>query len=133
MSGVDTYLNQIDNIKMREQALILNTIFKETTGYDPVLWNGRMIGYGTYDYTYDSGRSGTFIATGFSVLKSRFSIHILPGYTEFPDIQARLGKVKYGKSCAYVNKLEDIDLGVLPELIRAGLNNLNSIWPVQPT
>ena len=37
-----------------------------------------------------------------------------------PDLLDRLGKHKTGKSCLYVNKLEDIDVGVLREMIRRG-------------
>ncbi|GHE99644.1 hypothetical protein GCM10016455_20560 [Aliiroseovarius zhejiangensis] len=56
----------------------------------------------------------------------------MPGYADYGDILARLGKHKMGKSCLYVNKLADIDLEVLAELIRAGLHDLDKKWPVQP-
>ena len=45
----------------------------------------------------------------------------------------RLGKHKTGKACLYVNKLSVIDLDVLADLIRAGLADLDTHWPVQPT
>ena len=56
----------------------------------------------------------------------------MPGYADFADLMARLGKHKLGKSCLYVNKLADIDTGVLRELIRAGLDDLDRVWPVKP-
>ena len=34
------------------------------------------------------------------------------------------------QACLYVNKLADIDLDVLRELIRAGLDNLRTKYPV---
>jgi len=55
----------------------------------------------------------------------------MPGYTDFGDILARLGKHSMGKSCLYLNKLNDVDEGVLSELIRAGLADLNETWPVR--
>ncbi len=92
-----------------------------------------MVGYGRYHYTYRTGRQGDFLATGFSPRKAAFSIYIMPGYAEFGEILNRLGKHKLGKSCLYVNKLADIDLVVLEELIAAGLKDLENYWPVEPT
>jgi len=57
----------------------------------------------------------------------------MPGYGDFSDILKNLGKHKLGKSCLYVNKLADIDLDVLAQLITAGLERLDQIWPVRPS
>jgi hypothetical protein len=55
----------------------------------------------------------------------------MPGYQDYAEIMGRLGKHKLGKSCLYVNKLADIDLDVLRELIAAGLRDLDKIWKVE--
>ena len=133
MSDVDEFLSAIPDEKRRGQAKQLDQLFRKVTGFNPQMWSGKLVGYGSFDYTYESGRSGTFLATGFAVQKAKFSIHILPGYTNLTHFTDRLGKAKFGQSCTYVNKLEDIDLDVLAELIRAGLKDLNTHWPVQPT
>ena len=62
------------------------------------------------------------LATGFFTRKSNLSIYIMPGYGDFSDILQNLSKHKLGKSCLYVNKLADIDLDVLAQLITAGWN-----------
>lgn len=95
------------------------------------MWGESIIGYGRYHYVYDSGREGDFLATGFAPRRNNLSIYIMPGYADFGAILARLGKHKIGKSCLYVNKLADIDMTVLSELIQAGLADLNQRWPVQ--
>lgn len=97
------------------------------------MWGEAIVGYGRYHYRYKSGREGDFLATGFAPRKSALSIYIMPGYADFGDILARLGKHKTGKSCLYVNKLADIDLEVLADLIRAGLCDLATHWSVEPT
>lgn len=61
------------------------------------------------------------------------SVYIMPGYADFSDILKRLGKHKIGKSCLYINKLADVDELVLAQLIRAGLRDLATHWPVEPT
>ncbi|WP_170583099.1 DUF1801 domain-containing protein [Ruegeria arenilitoris] len=113
------------------EAQRLNTLFETVTGFQPVMWGPSIVGYGRYDYRYKSGWEGTFLATGFSPRKAAFSIYIMPGYSDFGSILARLGKHKTGKSCLYVNKLSDIDEDVLAELIRAGLDDLSSRWPIK--
>ena len=126
------FISSVEHPVRRADAEMLMALFSEVTGYDAVMWGSSIIGFGKYHYVYDSGREGDFLATGFSPRKSNLSIYIMPGYQDYGDILARLGKHKMGKSCLYVNKLADIDLDVLQELIRVGLNDLNKKWPVAP-
>ncbi|MBS8229053.1 DUF1801 domain-containing protein [Vannielia litorea] len=116
----------------REDALRLLHLFAETTGYAPRMWGPSIIGYGRYHYTYASGREGDWLATGFSPRKANMVVYIMPGYTDFSHILARLGPHKLGKSCLYLGRLSGIDTGVLAELIRAGLEDLATRWPVHP-
>ena len=132
-ADVSRFICDVEPVAKRHDAEKLDQLFRDVTGYQPVMWGPSIIGYGQYHYTYDSGREGDFLATGFSPRKARHSIYIMPGYADYGDILARLGKHKMGKSCLYVNKLADIDLDVLAELIRTGLSDLNKKWPVQPT
>jgi hypothetical protein len=126
------FVNVVEHPTRRADGLQLLDLFQQVTGFQPVMWGASIVGFGRYDYRYASGREGTFLATGFSPRKSNLSIYIMPGYQDYSAILGRLGKHKLGKSCLYVNKLADIDLDVLAELIRTGLHDLNQIWPVQP-
>ena len=131
---VETALAAIGTDARREEARRLDAIFRAATGFAPRLWaDGRMFGYGTYDYVYDSGRSGTSLATGFRPAAKQIALHIMPGYTDFPDIADRLGPHTRGKSCWYVRRLDAVDEGALADLIRAGLDDLASRWTVRPT
>lgn len=129
---VSAFLAQVCPASKAADAQTLDKLFRQVSGFQPAMWGPSIIGYGRYHYRYESGREGDFLATGFSPRKAALSIYILPGYTDFSAILARLGKHKIGKSCLYVNKLADIDLDVLKELIRAGLNDLDRLWPVSP-
>ncbi len=132
-SGVVAFLEQVTPERRFHEAANLDQLFQQVTGFAPRLYSGGILGYGTYDYTYASGHSGRSLATGFAPRKAKLSIYIMPGYADFSAILSRLGKHRIGKSCLYLNKLADADLDVLAELIRAGLANLQSHWPVQPT
>ena len=130
---VTAFLEAVEPTRQSVDGLELDRVFREATGYAPELWTGGIVGYGRYDYTYKSGRSGTFLATGFAPRKSNMVVYIMPGYADFRAILAGLGKHRLGRSCLYLNKLADVDEGALKRLIKAGLKDLGNHWPVQPT
>lgn len=116
----------------RDEALRLITIFGQTTGWEPRLWGPSMVGFGRYEYRYDSGHGGESLATGFSPRKADLSIYILPGYADFGAILNRLGPHRTGKACLYIRRLAAVDEGALRDLIRAGLEDLGRRWQVHP-
>lgn len=131
-ADVTAFLESVDHPTRRADALALDRLFRDVTGFAPRMWGASIVGYGRYHYIYDSGREGDFLATGFSPRKANLSIYIMPGYADFGPILARLGKHKIGKSCLYLNRLSDVDVDALADLIRAGLSDLDAKWPVQP-
>lgn len=112
---------KIDSFKLLE-------IFNEVTNEEPRMWGSSIIGYGTYHYVYKSGREGDWMLTGFSPRKAKFSIYIMSGFEKFEALLAKLGKFKTGKGCLYVNKLSDIDLEVLKELISKSIIELKEMY-----
>ena len=130
---VSSFLSSVEPEGRRLDALSLDALFRDVTGWNPVMWGPSIVGYGQYHYVYKTGREGDFLATGFSPRKSGLSIYIMPGYSNFGSILARLGKHGLGKSCLNLKKLADADRDVLGELIRAGVADLNGYWPVEPT
>ena len=130
--SVSDFIAAIDKPARRADAQALDAIFRDVTGWEGRMWGPSMVGYGAYDYAYASGRTGRSLATGFSPRAANMVVYIMPGYTDFPDITARLGKHKLGKSCLYFTRLSDIDEGALRDLIAAGLGDLATRWPVSP-
>lgn len=131
--SVAEFLAMVEPERKRLDAMELDRVFREATGFEPRMWGPSIVGYGRYHYRYETGREGEFLATGFSPRKANLSVYIMPGYADFQDILDRIGKHKKGKSCLYINKLADIDTSVLSELIRAGLDDLGKRWPVRPS
>jgi len=127
----EDFLARIVHDRRREDGFALLEVFRKCTGFAPVMWGPSIVGFGQYHYRYDSGREGDFLACGFSPRKANLSIYILPGYQSYGDLLARLGKHKAGKSCLYINKLSDVNISVLEELIVMGVQDLNAIWPVR--
>lgn len=128
---VRTFLDQVEPESRREQACQLLELMSEVSGYPPRMWGSSLIGFGQYHYRYESGREGDFFLTGFSPRKRNFSIYVMAGLEHFPELLERLGKHKTGSSCLYVNKLADIDLEVLRELIAASIEAVKARYPSQ--
>ncbi len=126
------YIATIEHAVRKADAEKLLGWFEQITRFPAVMWGSSIIGYGRYHYVYDSGRSGDSLMTGFSPRKASLSVYIMPGYHELDDYLQRLGKHKIGKSCLYINRLDDIDMDVLEEIVRHGvayLQNHYQTWP----
>lgn len=114
------FVEQVEPPKRRQDAEVLLQLMEEVTGQKAVMWGPTIVGFGVHHYVYDSGREGDIAAVGFSPRKANlvlYGIHEAPGSE---GLMAKLGKVKTSKACVYVNKLEDVDMGVLRKLVGLG-------------
>ncbi|MEL6953450.1 MAG: DUF1801 domain-containing protein [Pseudomonadota bacterium] len=130
---VAAFLEAVEHPTRRADALALDRLFREVTRWQPQMWGRAIVGYGSYHYRYESGREGDWLATGFSPGAARLSLYIMPGYQDFGGILSRLGKHKSGKACVYINKLADVNVDILAELIRAGVDRLGDMYHVSPS
>lgn len=96
-------------------------LMRKATGEDTKLWGASIVGYGRYAYTYDTGREGEWMITGFSPRKANLTLYIMMGFEEEAALMQKLGKHTTGKSCLYIKKLSDVDLRVLESLIVKGV------------
>ena len=115
--NVEAFINQVADEKRRKDAFVILEIMKEITGENPQMWGDSIVGFGKYHYQYSSGREGDWFHTGFSPRKQNLTIYIMAGFDNYEDLLKKLGKHKTGKSCLYLNKLEDVDINVLKTLI----------------
>lgn len=112
------FLAQVEPVRRREDAHVVLDMMQEITGEPPKMWGPTMIGFGEYRFKYESGREGDWFLSGFAPRKANLVLYIMGGFQGHENLMAKLGKHKTGKSCLYVNKLEDIDLKVLRQLIQ---------------
>ena len=117
-ASVEEFLASVENKRRREDGLTLLEMMREITGLEPDMWGPSIIGFGDYHYRYESGREGDMFLTGFSPRKQSLSLYIMAGFEGYDDLLGRLGKHRKGASCLYINKLADVDMGVLRELVR---------------
>jgi len=126
---VVSFLNDVADEKQRVDCLALLDIMKKTTGEDPIMWGESIVGFGSYRFTYASGREGDWFLTGFSPRKQNLTLYIVAGFERYGELMKKLGRHKTGKSCLYVKSLEDIHLPTLKTLIKESVAHLRGGRP----
>jgi len=128
-ASVEAFIDAVDHAGRREDARILLDLMGRATGEEPVMWGTSIVGYGSYHYRYASGQEGDWPITGFSPRRQNLSIYIMTGFEDYQALLSRLGKHKTGKSCLYVNKLDDVDMEALEELVRTSAEAMKRMYP----
>ncbi len=122
--SVAAYLNSIEHDRKRADSWKILELMQEVTGAEPKMWGDSIVGFGNYRYKYASGREGDWFLTGFAPRKQNLTLYIMAGFDQYDELLEKLGKHKTGKSCLYINKLADIDLDVLENLVHQSVNHM---------
>jgi hypothetical protein len=122
--NVIDFLTSVDHQTRREDAFTVLKMMEEITGEDAVMWGSSIVGFGSSHYKYESGREGDMPLIGFSPRKQSMTLYIMSGFDNEEELLASLGKHKIGKACLYVNKLADVDEGVLRQMIKRSYEHM---------
>ena len=123
-----TFINQVENEQKRKDCHELAALMQDITGHPPKMWGSGIVGFDQYHYRYDSGREGESLLTGFAPRKDGLVLYLGPGL-ENTALTNKLGKHKTGKGCLYVRKLDDVDRGVLRDLIVTSVKAMRERYP----
>jgi hypothetical protein len=115
---VGAFIAGIEDERKREDSKTLVALMEKVTGEKPAMWGPSIIGFGDLHYKYESGREGDWFKVGFSPRKQNLTLYVTDYLQDDDSLLARLGKFTTGKACIYVKRLEDIDTGVLEDLVR---------------
>lgn len=132
-ASVADFFAALPDERRREEAAVIDALHRRVTGCEPKLWGPSIVGYGSYDYRYETGREGTMCRAGFSPRKAAMTLYLMGNYcdrqAEADDLFAGLGKHTTGKSCLYIKRLSDVDLGVLEQLVALSWDSMNRKYP----
>ena len=119
--SVEAMLEAVEHPGKREDSRTLLKLMREVTGEEPKVWGDNfIIGFGKYSYTRKGSKEELeWFNVGFAPRKSTLTVYLTFDIREKQDLLDKLGKHKVGKGCLYINKLADVDLDVLKELIVA--------------
>ena len=120
-SSVDSFIDSISDEQKRKDSYIILKLMEKATKEKPKLWGSSMIGFGEVRYKSPAtGREVDWFKIGFSPRKANLSLHLID-MQRHADALKKLGKHKTGSGCLYINKLEDVDIKVLEEMIAAAV------------
>jgi hypothetical protein len=116
-ASVEDYIASRANAEQKADCKTLMAIFKKLTKHQPKMWGPSIVGYGSYRYTYESGRSGEMPLAAFAIRGRQLVVYLDAEAAEQRVLLSRLGKHEMGKSCLYFKRLGDIDKSVLERLV----------------
>ena len=116
-ASIEEYIDSRANDQQRTDCQRLMALLKKVTKQPPKMWGPSIVGYGSYRYTYESGRTGEAPLTGFAIRGRELVVYLMAESDTQKALLARLGKHKMGKSCLYFKQLADVDKSVLEQLV----------------
>lgn len=119
--AVEEVIESLSSDKKKADAYQLLALFERVSGEEAVVWYPNIIGFGQYHYVYDSGHEGDATLLAFSPRQAKISLYLDQAFPERDELLDKLGKIKKAKGCVYVNKLADIDMTVLEEILEKSL------------
>jgi len=121
--SVKKFLDGIRDKTRREDCYTVLRLMKRATKAEPKMWGPSIVGFGEYRLKYASGRELDWPLTGFSPRKQALTLYLLCGAEGVPALLRKLGKHKSSKCCLYIQRLADVDLKVLTELINQSVRD----------
>lgn len=117
-ASVEDFLNSVNDETRRVDSFVLLKLFKKVTKEVPHMWGTAIVGFGMYHYKSErSSQEGDWPLIAFSPRKQNLTLYVMPSLGFISNLLPKLGKCKTSKGCLYINKLADVDITVLEEII----------------
>ena len=116
-ASVEEYIGSRANAQQRSDCRELMALFKKITRQSPKMWGPSIVGYGSFRYTYETGRTGESPLAAFAIRGRELVVYLDAEGEEQRSLLSKLGKHKIGKSCLYFKQLADLDRSVLEKLV----------------
>jgi len=127
--SVSAFIAAVADRGRSADAKALVKLMESATGEKPKMWGPSIIGFGSYHYSYDSGREGDMPLLGFSPRKAATVLYNMSGFSDSGALRAKLGKHMTGKGCLYIKKLADVDQKVLKTLVVKSVVAMRARYP----
>ena len=119
-ASVEDFINAVKDEVKRKDSFILLKLMQKATKEKPKLWSNSMVGFGNIRYKSPAtGREVDWLKMGFAPRKANLSLYLGLNIQSHAAMLKKLGKYKTGVGCLYINKLADVDIKVLEEMINA--------------
>lgn len=125
-ASVGDFIDSVADAHQREDARTVLQLMQAVTKKPPKMWGTAIIGFDSRPLQYASGRELDWPIIGFSPRKGKTVLYIMDGFPQYAELLAKLGPHKTGKSCLYIKRLSDVDLGVLKSLITQSVKSVKA-------
>jgi hypothetical protein len=116
-ASVDDYIASRANAQQAADCRALMALFKKITRATPRMWGPSIVGYGSYRYTYESGRTGEAPLAAFAIRGREIVVYLTPDAQQQKSLLAKVGKHRMTKGCFYFKQLADLDTSLLEKLV----------------
>src|SRR5262245_32462022 len=116
-ASVDDYIAARGTEEQRADCRELIVLLKKATQQPPKMWGPSIVGFGSYRYSYESGRTGEAPLAGFAIRGRELVLYLVPEQEEQKSLLSKLGPHRMGASCLYFKRLADLDRSVLQQLL----------------
>lgn len=124
-ASVDVFIANVEDATRRTDATSLVTLFEKATGVEAVMWGPAIVGFGQYEFQYESGHSGIMCAVGFSPRKANMTLYLAPSIFKESSRLKKLGPHRTSVACLYITNLENIEIDVLHAMIEDSFHLMN--------
>ncbi|MEO1574960.1 MAG: DUF1801 domain-containing protein [Pseudomonadota bacterium] len=129
-ASVTDFVRSVDDPEKRRDLKTVMAMMRRATGKRATMWGPTIVGFGRYDYRYETGREGSAPLTGVSPRKQALTVYIMPGFAKYGALLKTLGKHKTSKSCLYIKRLSDVNEAVLERLIERSVRDMKAKYKV---
>ena len=123
-ASVKEYLAARGSDQQRADCRELMALLEKVTQRSPKMWGPSIVGYGSYRYTYESGRTGEAPLAGFAIRGRELVVYLMTEGSQQKALLSKLGKHRVGKSCLYFRQLADLDTAVLEQLVAGSVADM---------
>jgi hypothetical protein len=127
-ASVDDFIASRANAQQHADCRELMALLKRVTRHTPRMWGPSIVGYGSYSYTYESGRTGKGPLAGFAIHGRELVVYLWPEGQEQRSLLPKLGKHKMGKASLYFRQLADLDIGARKACRRFSRRGRAALW-----
>lgn len=117
-ASVSGFLATIKDAQKRKDCTAIIELVTRQTKLEPKMWGPAIVGFGSYSYKYESGREGTAPLAGLAARANAITLYLGSEFDKRDELLAKFGKHKAGKGCIYIQKLEDVDTGILAKMFK---------------
>ena len=128
-NSVAGFLTTITDGKKREDLLTIIDLITKNTGLEPKMWGTAIVGFGSYHYKYESGREGDAPLAGIASRVNAITLYLTSEFDKREELLSKFGKHKTSKGCIYIQKLEDIDTGILTKMVKNSIEYRKKQYP----